>query len=378
MKIVIGADLVPTKSNEKLFVNSQIDELLGKELADYLKSADYRLFNLEVPLTAKETPIEKCGPCLIADPSTINGIKAMSIDAFTLANNHILDQGEQGLISTCKILKDNEIAYFGVGENVNEASKPFIIEADKKKVGFYACVEHEFSLATEKKAGANPYDPLTIFDAINKLKTKCDYVVVLYHGGKEFYRYPSPNLQEVCRKLVDGGANLVITQHCHCIGCYEDYKNGKIVYGQGNFIFDDGNDEFLNTSLLVEIKDGFKIDFIPLVKRENGVRIAEENEKKDILDGFIKRSEEILAKGFVEKKYEEFAEKFLTHYLLTIGGIKKGFFFKVMHKLTKGKWSNHILNRKYKKKTLLAIQNYIECEAHRELLIKGIKSYGKE
>ena len=43
-----------------------------------------------------------------------------------------------------------------------------------------------------------------------ELKKQCDYVIVLYHGGKEHYRYPSPYLQKVCRKIVDKGADIVV------------------------------------------------------------------------------------------------------------------------------------------------------------------------
>ena len=75
-------------------------------------------------------------------------------------------------------------------------------------------------------------------DPAEQKDNKCDYTIVLYHGGKEYYRYPSPNLQRVCRYMIEKGTDLVICQHSHCIGCEENYLSGKIVYGQGNFIFD--------------------------------------------------------------------------------------------------------------------------------------------
>ena len=75
-------------------------------------------------------------------------------------------------------------------------------------------------------------------DHIQNLKDQCDYVIVLYHGGKEHYRYPSPYLQRVARKMVEKGADLVVCQHSHCIGCYEKYKDSMIIYDQGNFIFE--------------------------------------------------------------------------------------------------------------------------------------------
>ena len=126
-----------------------------------------------------------------------------------------------------------------------------------------AVCDDEKRLAEENKAGANPFDLLDSPDHIAKLKTECDFVIVLYHGGKEHYRYPSPYLQKVCRKIVDKGADLVVCQHSHCVGCQEEYKDSTIVYGQGNFVFSKNyDDEFWQTSVLVEVEiaDTLKIN----------------------------------------------------------------------------------------------------------------------
>lgn len=188
-------------------------KLIGDELLEKINKADYTIFNLEVPLTDEKKPIAKSGPNLIAPTATIEGLKAINPLFFGLANNHILDQGVEGLVSTVKVLEDAGIEYSGVGQNLVEACKPFIKEINGKRVGIYCCAEHEFSIATESTPGANPFDPLESFEHIEKLKQSADYVIVLYHGGKEYYRYPSPYLQKICRKLVDKGADLVITQH---------------------------------------------------------------------------------------------------------------------------------------------------------------------
>lgn len=200
MSIVIGADLVPTKSNVELFEKGDIDTLIGSELKDIILNADYRIFNLEIPLTDESAPIKKCGPNLIASTKCISAYQTMNIDLLTLANNHILDQGKKGLDSSIKTLKNAGISYVGVGDSIKDASKPKIISCNGKKIGIYACVEHEFTVATEKDSGANPIDLLETPDHILELKKQCDYVIVLYHGGKEQYRYPSPNLQKTCRK----------------------------------------------------------------------------------------------------------------------------------------------------------------------------------
>jgi hypothetical protein len=371
MQILIAGDLVPTKSNKDFFNHADTKALLGEELLSIWNSADIRIFNLEVPLTDTEDPIDKCGPNLIAPTSVIKGIKALEPSLLTLANNHIFDQGEQGLQSTIKVLNKNNIPYVGVGENLTEASEPYIIEKDGFKIGIYACAEHEFSIAGGKTPGANPFDPLESLDHIQELKTKCDYAIVLYHGGKEHYRYPSPYLQKVCRKICEKGADLVICQHSHCIGCFEQYEGSTIVYGQGNFIFDKSKSEYWDTSILVklEINDSqVDTEYIPITRKGNGVRLATGQAAKEILDGFQRRSKEILQEGFIEKQYQEFAEANIQSYLSTFSGFEK-WISRIDRRLLNGMLTKMI----YNKKKLLTIQNFIECEAHRELVIEGLK-----
>ena len=371
MQLLIAADLVPTKSNIDLFNKADIKTLLGEELFSIWNSADVRIFNLEVPLVDKKNPIDKCGPNLIAPTSTAKGIKALKPSLITLANNHIMDQGIQGLNSTREILNSYNIPYIGVGDNLFEASKPYILNQEGIRIGIYACAEHEFTIAEEDKPGANPFDPLESLDHIYNLKKKCDYIIVLYHGGKEHYRYPSPYLQKVCRKMVDKGANLVITQHSHCIGCYEEYKDSTIVYGQGNFIFDKSNSEFWQTSLIVKFEienNKVHIDYIPIIKKDNMIRLAKGENSQKILDSFNKRSRDILTEGYIKKQYKEFAQKNIENYLRHFSG-----FNKCTSRIDRYLLKGLLLKRKYSKKQLLAIHNYIECEAHRELVLAGLK-----
>lgn len=373
MRILIGADLVPMDSNIKLFATGNANELVGHELLQLLNNSEnYNVFNLEIPLSDTAAPIAKCGPNLIAPTNTIAGYTALCVDLLTLANNHILDQDQQGLESTLNVLEQNHINYLGVGESLIKAAEPVVIDFASKKVGFYACAEHEFSIVTKGKSGANPFDPLETPDHIAKLKKQCDFVIVLYHGGKEHYRYPSPNLQKICRKLVDKGAGLVVCQHSHCIGCEEKYKDGTIVYGQGNFLFDHSESEYWQTSLLLSLDEEMNVTYLPLIKHGNGVRLAKGEKSKQILNDFRRRSEEITQDGFVEKKYKEFAATMVNNYLFTFSGVRKTFIYKVFDKLSGYRLTSAIMNRKYKLEQKLVLRNSIECEAHRELLLRGV------
>ncbi len=374
-KLLIAADIVPVKTNIKYFVEGDAEYLVGKALKKRLNSADFIALNLEVPLVDSASPIKKCGPCLIAPTNTILGLKAINPFFFTLANNHILDQGEVGLKSTMNILKNNGISFAGAGENIEAAKKPFIKNINNHRIGFYCCAEHEFSIAGKNNAGANPFDPLESFDDIRKLKEKCDYIVVLYHGGKELYRYPSPMLQKIFRKFSDCGANLVIAQHTHCIGCMEEYNGSTLIYGQGNFLFDNSTKELWKTALLLEVEimpDGIhsRINYIPIVKKGETVREAEGEQKKQILEGFQERSKDILKDGYIEAQYDRLAKEMATSYILRFsGGFRRNIFVRILNKLTGFRFIRSL----YTDKSNVAIENVLDCESHRELAARIMK-----
>ena len=379
LRLYIGADFVPTDINRVLFETGNIEALVGKELLGLFKQSDLNVFNLEVPLTDASTPIDKFGNNLKSPTKTIHGYKALEPIFLTLANNHSLDHGVEGLTTALELLKKHDIKNAGAGANVKEAKKPFIFEKDGIRIGFYLCAEHEFTVASCHTMGANPFDVLESFDDVEALKKTCDYVIVLYHGGKEFYRYPSPMLQRYCRKFVDKGADLVICQHSHCIGSREDYGKGTIIYGQGNFIFNSESyihhKEFVKDSLLISVeatKDTFIVSEVPIRGTERGTRLATESEADETLTAYKQRSEHIRDAHFVVQAYKDFADTHVKRYLREFIG--RSFIIRAINALFGRKLMQLLLG----KTSYLAIQNYLECEAHHELFLRGIKNINKK
>jgi poly-gamma-glutamate capsule biosynthesis protein CapA/YwtB (metallophosphatase superfamily) len=370
MTLIIGGDLAPTKSNYSLFEEGNITALIDDKLLYVLESSDYRIFNLELPITDIEKPIKKDGPNLRAPVATLNGIKLINPTIFGMANNHIMDQDEQGLSKTMEQLSKCNIRWVGAGSNLAEAVKPLVVEQDGKKIGIYACAETEFSIAEDNRAGANPFDPLESLDHIADLKSKCDFVIVLYHGGKEHYRFPSPYLRKVCRKIVEKGADLVICQHSHCIGAFENYHDSLIVYGQGNFLFDRTENELWQTGLIVKatFQDKMSVDFVPIRKKGKGIVLPVPDESKNILDAFHERSRKITIPGFIETEYKKFCIENGLFYLGAFAGF--GRILRRVDKLLHGMITRQI----YSLKKMNMIQNFIECEAHRELFLNYLRT----
>ena len=365
MDLIIGGDLAPTKSNYSVFERGKLESIIDEKLLNCILKADFRIFNLEVPLTDELKPIMKDGPNLFAPVSAIKGIKQLNPDVLAIANNHILDQDEQGLLQTIAQLDIVGIKHVGADANLEKAASPLILEKGGIKVGLYACAEYEFSIAGEKSAGANPFDPLESPDHISALREQSDFVIAFHHGGKEHYRYPSPGLRKVCRKMVDKGADLVVCQHSHCIGAFERYNKGTIVYGQGNFLFDRNDNEFWKTGLLLNVSIGnnLSVEFFPLVKRGNGVELAENDLAKEIMDSFLHRSQQILKPGFVESEFERFCDETGQYYMAVFAGMGK--IVRNVDKLLGGIFTKFL----YSRRKACNVQNHIECESQRETVI---------
>lgn len=368
-RILIGGDVTPTDKNMEFFRQGDAETILGKELYQYWKSADYRLFNLECALTDRPNRIIKNGPHLVFDDTCLHGIEALNPSLVLLANNHILDAGEDGLSDLLRHLDSLNINYIGAGNNISLLNQFYVIEADDKKIGIFNCCDHEFSIAGADAAGANPFT-FECLESIKELSVKVDYTVVAYHGGKEYYRYPSPLMQHRCRQMVDYGANLVLCQHSHCIGSLENYNNATILYGQGNFIFNKKSDEYWDTSLLVELDFNNSCDlrFIPIIRTETGTMLPDNDTAEKILHELHERSKKVNDPEFIERNFSSFATCILPSYLYAFSGWSK-YRVAIDKKLFKG----FFIKRYYSKKALATILNFITCEAHHEVVEEALR-----
>lgn len=371
MTLIIGADLAPIAQDGARFAAGQTEAVVDAAILRELQNSDCNIFNLEGPLLDMGTPIVKDGPHISFREDSIEGFAALHIGMLTLANNHIMDYGVPGLKYTQKLLAGKGIPYIGAGDNVKEAGKPHIIEKSGKKVGIYACADREFSIADEAHPGANPFAGAESFHQIEQLKEQCDYVIVLYHGGRELYRYPSPGLQQLCRQMADCGADVVVCQHSHCIGAEEEYNGTRILYGQGNFVFGEAEAEIYVHSLLmkIEIENGLHISYIPFYREKDRIAMMPSDEEAKVMAEFAERNREIAQPGFVEKRYEQLAEEVIAGYLYQLAGWP--LFFIRMDKL----FGRRLIKRSFRKKQkrLLYVLNMFQCDAHREAIEQGLK-----
>lgn len=204
-----------------------------------LKNADIAVVNLEAPLTNRTATFMDKEFVLKANPDSTEAIKAVGFDVATLANNHIMDYGQEGLRDTITALNKRGVSYTGAGEDLNNARKPAILNVKNKKIAFlaYSRVFPEEFYATDISGGTAPGLFEYVRDDIKKIKKDADIVIVSFHWSEELLKYPKEYQIKLAHLAIDSGANLIIGHHPHVIQGIEKYKNGLIFYSLGNFAF---------------------------------------------------------------------------------------------------------------------------------------------
>jgi poly-gamma-glutamate capsule biosynthesis protein CapA/YwtB (metallophosphatase superfamily) len=220
-------------------------------LIPLLRGSREALVNLETPLAgAGETAIEGKAYVHWADPEkTVETLKSSGITAVSLANNHTMDLGSDGLEETLAALDRGGLARMGAGRDLSEAERPLVweIPLGKRKVPVAVFPGFEYRKNYDSKfhfyaapgvPGVNVLDPERFKVEVRSLKSRIPgvFVIAFPHWGSN-YAWRTPAQARLAHALVDAGADLVLGHGAHQIQEIEQYKGRWIVYGLGNFLF---------------------------------------------------------------------------------------------------------------------------------------------
>ena len=370
IKILIGGDLCPTGRVETAIIEGRGADVF-RGFKQVTNNQALSIVNLECPLTIHETPILKTGPNLRAHPDCARELKQAGIDVVTLANNHILDMGEQGLFDTLDCCEEAGLKTVGAGKNIEEATKPLIIKIDDRKIAILNFAENEWSIAGPDKAGASPLDLIDNYYKIHEAKQKADLLLVILHGGNEYYPLPSPRMKKTCRYFVDCGANAVICHHTHVSSGLEIYQDAPIIYSTGNLLFDwpeprpDGWYRGYMVELMIMRGTVNSLCLLPYEQCNSELYIHPMGH--DAADKFLKEilqlSDVIADADRLTTKWVGFCSSRRLSYLnmaLCLSGIEQ----RILEKIRIRPWW------RINKKQSLTLANLIRCESHRDILIQ--------
>ncbi|MCF7835905.1 MAG: CapA family protein [Candidatus Marinimicrobia bacterium] len=243
----------------------------------FLKEADITFGNLEGPISDTGEDIGNLHSFRF-DPASLDALKEVGFDVFSVANNHAGDWGRDAFKDSILKLKKEEIIPVGGGLNEKDATSLKIVEKNGLKFGFLAFsdVGPEWLRVTEEKAGI-----LTTGDnyknLVKEASQKTDVLVVSFHFGEEYEELSNSRQKSLAHFAIDSGASIVIGHHPHVAQEIENYKDGVIAYSLGNFIFDQNFSE--------ETMQGLALEIVM-----NGDKIKEVNEKRTKINNFFQPS----------------------------------------------------------------------------------------
>jgi poly-gamma-glutamate synthesis protein (capsule biosynthesis protein) len=300
--MIIGADVAPAADRQRFEGGT---ERMTSGLRSVWEDAHVRLFSLSLSVADKNSVCGQSGKTRPMAFDYAKDVAALKPAAVSLCCPHVLDGGEEALRTALASLKSAGIAYFGAGVDLDEAGRPYYFLKNKLRIGVYAAGEHGSHTASERSPGANPLEPLDLGDCIRDIRRSCDRLIVFYRGGDWDYPYPSPNTRKICRKIAEYGASIVVCRQGPAVGCYEKWDNATIVYGQGAFL--PGQDDPGAEGMLVSYEIGDygaeQVSFLPVETFAEGVRLAEGERAREIMEAFEARSRRIRVQGFVEARF---------------------------------------------------------------------------
>lgn len=367
--IIIVGDLFPTKQNLSYFIKGDVKSLFEETIVKMFADADFAICNMEGALTDHRDRCMKTGPVKVAPTSAINAYIQLGVDCCMLANNHTTDGGHQGLLDMLHVINDSGMNYIGAGRCIDEIARSFVEEIGGMKIGFYNVSETMYNRPTKMTAGVWLYDEYIVCRELEQLKKICDYLIVIYHGGIEKFHYPSPELRKRFHRMADNGADMILAQHSHCIGCEEYYNGSYLLYGQGDFLLKNFAPGFTDSGLIIELvieSKNVQINKYLVNSSEN--MFVRYNVCQDLTE-LYQRSIKLADENYVYQQFQEFCDKELGIYLTA---------FKSPARLRKkiGKWFPKIFEKwllKYNERDIMFTLHTLRSEQNRETAIMGLE-----
>lgn len=210
------------------------------QVRQYFADSQIVFGNVEGPLTDRGTPDPDKTFVFRSPPAKVSAaLKAAGFNVVSLANNHTLDYGADGLAQTIEALEAANIQHAGAGANLTAARKPALLQANGQRI---AVLAYSMTLPENFYAGVNNagtafgHEEQVVAD-VTAARKQADIVLVSFHWGQERKTALRDYQTRLGHLAIDAGASAVIGHHPHILQGIEHYKDGIILYSLGNFTF---------------------------------------------------------------------------------------------------------------------------------------------
>ena len=206
-----------------------------EEVRPYIEGADLGICHVETPMTGAE-PFGY--PVFNTPPALARAISQTGWDVCSTASNHTLDQGQEGVERTNRVLDRQDIAHAGSSSSRAESEQQTIIDVKGVKVAFLAYTEMTNGVPLPKPWSVDMAKADEILaDAAAAREQGAQVVIVNLHWGDEFVAEPSAGQRKLARRLTrSDDVTAVIGQHAHIPQPIEAVNGKVVVYGEGNLV----------------------------------------------------------------------------------------------------------------------------------------------
>ncbi|SEO97583.1 CapA family protein [Actinacidiphila rubida] len=218
-----------------------IDPALGP-MTQTLSAADFAMVNLESAITERGVPQPKKYH-FRTTPQALDALRGSGIDAVTMANNHSVDYGAQGLADSIDAKHHAPIPVVGIGADDTEAYQPYTTTINGVRLAVVAASQVQDITNQNWRAGpgrpgiASALDRPRLLKAVRAARAHADVVVVYLHWGTEGQSCPGPEQKSIAADLSAAGATAVVGTHAHVMLGSGMLGPTYVAYGFGNFLW---------------------------------------------------------------------------------------------------------------------------------------------
>ncbi len=212
-------------------------------IAQILSSADIAIVNFESAITERGEPVAKAYN-FRAPYSALAALGKAGVDLVSLANNHGLDYGDDGLVDTLAAKRKSPVAVIGIGATERDAYRAHKTFVKGQTVAFLAAshvidgpLVADWTARGKHPGIASAYETERLLKAVRAARASSDTVVVYLHWGTEGSECPQDRQTTLATQLVEAGADIVVGAHAHRLQGAGRHGQAFVSYGLGNFIW---------------------------------------------------------------------------------------------------------------------------------------------
>lgn len=236
------------------------------------QQSDIVVGNLETALSSPFVTKPKRwfkNPHLSSDPAALEGLSQAGVDLLGLANNHAGDNDKAGILNALELMETRGISSVGAATNLADTFHYMLYEVNGITFGVLAVTDITSmeSYARENESGILTTKDDAYLGLVEEMAKETDVAIVYIHWGAEYRQQVAPRQTELGHQIVDAGADLVVGMHAHVVEPIEHYKEGLILYGLGNFIFEQEHSRTKDSvvaNLIVTETGTMRLELVPM------------------------------------------------------------------------------------------------------------------